>query len=147
MFKELEIMKALRYLLMVVAMMGVLSVGAQTPKYGTTYKPTVGMKYSTMHVQLLAATMSSTSSVFMHSGSSLPSAALSGTTTTYDRPKGGGPRRDGEDDGFDDDDDDPDNPGNPFPIGDGLWVMMVCAGAFALVRGILRGKRVRGDCK
>ena len=129
-------MKALRYLLMVVAMMGVLSVGAQTPKYGTTYKPTVGMKYGNMQVQLPAATMSSTSSTFMHSGSSLPSAAVEGTTTTYDRPSTSGPRR-----ALDDGDDDKQKPGQPFPIGDGLWVMMVCAGAFALVRGILRRKR------
>ena len=59
MFKEVENMKALRYLLMVVATVSVLSVKAQ----GTTQLPEVQMQ---------------STSVMIGSGSALPQAATTG---------------------------------------------------------------------
>ncbi len=61
--KELKIMKALRYLLIVIALLSVLSVSAQ------------------MLAQLPEATMHSTSAM-VGSGSNLPSAASSGAVVT-----------------------------------------------------------------
>ena len=135
----------LRYLLSMMMVLSVLSVSAQTPKYGKTYNPNSRV-YSAekAFAQMPVATMGSTSSDLVSSGSSLPQAAVTGTTTTYDVPANtrlGQIRRVGEDDGFDDDDDDPENPANPFPIGDGLWAMMLLACAYLGMRVFLKRKR------
>ena len=123
MFKDLEIMKALRYLLIVVAMISVLSVRAQ--RYA---QPPQVQMYST--------------SAMISSGSTLPSAATTGailtgsTPGTYERAyrPGAGPRRVGEDDGFEEDDPDPDVPANPFPIGDAVLPLLVLALGYTLWR-------------
>ena len=75
-------MKALRYLLMMLAVTGVLSVSAQTPKYGKPYKPygRSDREVSQREAQMPSAEMRSTGSVIMASGSTLPQAALTGTT-------------------------------------------------------------------
>jgi hypothetical protein len=134
----------LRYLLSMIMVLSVLSLSAQTPKYGRIYNP--GRQYASAQVeaQMPVATMSSTSSDLVSSGSSLPQAAVTGTTTTYDVPANtrlGQIRRVGEDDGFDDDDDDPENPANPFPLGDGLWALMLLACAYLGMRVFLIRKR------
>ena len=124
--------KTLRYLLIAVAVMAVLSVSAQS----LAQEPQIGFQ--------------STSSM-VGSGSTLPQAAQTGTYTTYDqgysasRANKPGMRRD--ETGFGgDDDDDPDKPGSDRPemwenpIGDGVWVLMVLAAAF-MVRVYLRRRR------
>ena len=65
--KELKIMKTLRYLLMVVAMVSVLSVKAQ----GTAQLPEVQMQ---------------STSVMVSSGSTLPQAATTGAVLTGETP-------------------------------------------------------------
>lgn len=112
MFKEVENMKALRYLLMVVAMVSVLSVKAQ----GTAQLPEVQMQ---------------STSVMMSSGSSLPQAAVTGVVTTDEAPARaniGQPRRERPGD-WDD----------PYkdPIGDAVWPLILAAAVY----GVYRRKR------
>ena len=127
MFKEIENMKALRYLLMVVAMVSVLSVKAQS----TAQLPEVQMQ---------------STSVMVGSGSALPQAATTGTVLTGETPgtysaagHHGHIRRgiDG-----DDEDDKPSGWDDPYkdPIGDAVWPLLVLAAAYALLR-VYRRKR------
>ena len=140
MFKELEIMKTtLRYLLSMIALVSVLSLSAQTPNYGKSYKPENKYARATAQTdaQLPTATMSSMDAAYMHSGSSLPMAAQSGVTTTYDKANGprkiGGGNSGGGDPG-------PENPDDPWstPLGDVMWPMMMLALAFAFGKWIAK---------
>ena len=135
-------MKALRYLLsmIVVAILSVMGVSAQTPQYGKSYKPE--NKYARVtaqtDAQLPAATMGTVDAAYMHSGSNLPMAAQSGVTTTYDHNNASGRRR------VIDDDDNPDKPGegwdDPYkdPLGDVMWPMMLLACAYLIIRATRR---------
>lgn len=108
-------MKALRYLLIVIGLMSLLSANAQ----GLAQQP--------------EAMMQSTS-VMQGSGSSLPSAAVNGVSTTYSPAKiSSKPRRAAsEDDGGDTPPPDPHGP-NEDPIGDAMLPLALLAlGYFAL---------------
>ena len=116
-------MKALRYLLMVVAMVSVLSVKAQ----GTA--------------QLPEAQMQSTS-VMMSSGSSLPQAATTGAVLAGETPGSYSPAkvppghiRTGWGGGGSDREE-------PYadPIGDAVWPLLALAAAYAVLR-VYRRKR------
>ena len=135
--KEFKIMKALRYLLMVVAMVSVLSVHAQST------------------AQLPSSDFRSTS-IMQNSGSMLPQAATTGAVLTGETPgtyssvyHPGGPRKTvvdgGDGDGWDDEDgDNPDKKEDePFPIGDAIWPLMVLAGLYLIIR--VGRKRARED--
>ena len=127
-------MKALRYLLIVIAMVSFLGVNAQ----GLAQRPEIKMQ--------------STSAGLVCSGSTLPSAAIHGTyvtgTTvgTYTPANAtNGPARAkmvGEDEGWEEGDPDPDNPGNPFPLGDAGWPLLMLAAAYALLRVYMRKRSV-----
>ena len=127
MFKEVENMKALRYLLMVVAMVSVLSVKAQS----TAQLPEVQMQ---------------STSVMVSSGSTLPQAATTGavltgeTPGTYSAAGHHGHIRRGID--GDDDNDKPSGWDDPYkdPIGDAVWPLLVLASVYALLR-VYRRKR------
>ena len=127
MFKEVENMKALRYLLMVVAMVSVLSVKAQ----GTAQLPEVQMQ---------------STSVMVGSGSALPQAATTGavltgeTPGTYSAAGHHGHIRRGID--GDDDNDKPSGWDDPYkdPIGDAVWPLLALASVYALLR-VYRRKR------
>lgn len=141
--KELRNMKTLRYLLIVIGVLSVVSVAAAT--FGTTYQPQRrGIQYSQHYAEMPTLTMSSTGSVMMKSGSALPMAAVSGTTTADDYAPSG-PRRAKRDVGeggtTEDGDEDPDNPGEPMPLGDVLWPLMLMALAFCGVVYLRRKKR------
>lgn len=106
----------LRYLLMVVAMVSVLSVKAQ----GTAQLPEVQMQ---------------STSVMMSSGSSLPQAAVTGVVTTDEAPARaniGQPRRGRPGDWTD-----------PYkdPIGDAVWPLMLLACAYLIIRVVRARKR------
>ena len=129
--KDLEIMKALRYLLILVAVMGVLSVSAQS----TAQLPEVQMQ---------------STSVMMSSGSSLPQAATTGAVLTGETPgtyssayHPGGPRRITINPGDEPGPDEGDN-SEPWedPIGDALWPLLALAAAYALLRVYRRKRRV-----
>ena len=129
MFKEVENMKALRYLLMVVAMVSVLSVKAQS----TAQLPEVQMQ---------------STSVMVGSGSALPQAATTGavltgeTPGTYSAAGHHGHIRRGID--GDDNNDKPSGWDDPYkdPIGDALWPLLVLASVYALLRVYRRKRRV-----
>jgi len=117
-------MKALRYLLIVMSLVSVLSVTAQ----GTA--------------QLPEAQMQSTS-VMVSSGSNLPQAAATGAYITGETPgtyspariKGGGRPRKGLGDGDDDVTVPEDNLDPDFsPIGDALIPLMLLAGLYLIIR-------------
>lgn len=136
-------MKTLRYLLIVIGVLSVMSVAAAT--FGTTYQPQRrGIQYSQHYAEMPTLTMSSTGSVMMKSGSALPMAAVSGITTADDYAPSG-PRRAKRDVGgggtTENDDPDPENPGEPMPLGDVLWPLMVMALAFCGVVYLRRKKR------
>ena len=132
----MKIMKTLRYLLSMIALVSVLSLSAQTPNYGKPYK---GQETQSVYTtaQMPAATMGTVDAAYMHSGSSLPMAAQSGVTTTYDKANGprkiGGGNSGGGDPG-------PENPDDPWstPLGDVMWPMMMLALAFAFGKWIAK---------
>ena len=122
-------MKALRYLLMVMAMVSVLGVYAQ----GLAKQPEAKMQ---------------STSVMVGTGSALPQAAVSGTTLAGETPAAYSPGRAGKirrDVGgggtTEDDDDDPDVPVEPNPLGDVFWPLALLACVYALMRVILIRKR------
>ena len=134
--------KTLRYLLSMIAVVSVLGVSAQTPRYGTLYK---GQGYAHVYASaqfvsdMPTATMGSTNSGYMQTGSTLPSAALTGVVTTYDSPaySPSRPRR-----GSEDGDTPPVDPHGPSedPIGDAAVPLMLLAMAYMAVR-IMRKRR------
>lgn len=134
-------MKTLKYILSVIAILSVVSVSAAT--FGTPYRPQQRKaSYSAVQVGMPQATMSSTSTM-MYSGSSLPLAAATGVTTSYDTNPSkapGRPRRVGEDDGFEGEDD-PDVPVNPFPVGDAVLPMMLLVAAYGAFLALRRRKQ------
>ena len=142
---ELRNMKTLRYLLIVIVVLSVVSVSAAT--FGTTYqRQRRGIQYAQLSTPMPTLAMSSTGSVMMQSGSTLPMAAVSGTTMANDNAPGG-PRRAKRDvggGGTTDDDEDPDEPGEPMPIGDAAVPMMLMAMLFAGVIYTRRKKALKG---
>ena len=105
-FKEMEIMKAIKLVLIVFGLVSVLSLSAQT----FAEQPSMQM-HST--------------STMMGSGSELPQAAVTGTYTTYTSGPSYSPRgpqrgaADGENPPAD-----PDGP-NEYPLGDTPWLLML----------------------
>ena len=123
--KELKIMKALRYILIVVSMLSVLNTNAQVSTQDWGKQP--------------EAQMHSTS-VMQGSGSTLPSAAITGVSTTYSPANASSrPRRIGENDGFEDEED-PDKPGEPFPLGDAALPLALMACAYLILRATRKRK-------
>ncbi len=115
------IMKALRYLLIVIAMVSFLSVRAQ----GLAMQPRAEMQ---------------STSVMVGSGSTLPQAAISGTSTTYTTTTTGayGPRRAKKDDDNPFGDETIGGTTNPMepatPIGDAALPLFLLALAFAICK-------------
>lgn len=132
-------MRTMRYLLSLMAILSVVSVSAAT--FGTTYQTQRrGIQYAQLNTPMPTLAMSSTGSVMMQSGSTLPMAAVSGTTTTEQTAPN---RRRAKKE-------DPDpfggqtigevgNPNEPgTPIGDAAVPMMLMALAWVMVRMIRR---------
>jgi hypothetical protein len=122
--KELKIMKALRYLLIVMGLMSVLSISAQA----LAQQPEVYMQ---------------STSGMVYSGSQLPSAAADGavltgsTVGTYTPASAGkpsGPRKIGG--GNQGGGDGPSNPVDPWatPLGDAAWPLVLMALSYMAVR-------------
>ena len=128
--KELKIMKALRYLLIVMGLMSVLSISAQAL------------------AQEPQAQMQSTS-LMAGSGSQLTSAAVQGTYVTgatigtYSPANASGPHRAKKEDN-DWEDDEWGDTGDPWPtpLGDAAWLLALLALAYALLRVYKRERSV-----
>ncbi len=134
--------KTLRYLLIAVTVLSVLSLSAQTHQYATTQsQEQVAFTGAYVNPQMPVATMDYKHSDYMKSGSNLPQAAVDGPTTTYDEDNGfhKGRIRRAKDDG-DTPPEKPDEP-NEDPIGDAGWTLMLLACAYL----IIRVRRAKGD--
>ena len=120
--------------------MGVLSVNAQTPKYGKPYTPT-GSTFYNGRAQMPEVQMQSTGSAIMYTGSALPSAASEGVTTTYG-PAKVGPRKVEINPGGEPGPDEGEN-SEPWkdPIGDAALPLMLLACMYVLIRYVRARKR------
>ena len=136
-------MKALRYLLIAVTVLSVLSLSAQTRQYATTHSQEHAV-YSGAYVnpQMPVATMDYRHSDYMKSGSTLPQAAVDGPTTTYDEgyKHHGQIRRAADKDDEDDPDTPPSDPPGPMedPIGDAMIPLALLACAYLILRVVRR---------
>lgn len=143
-------MKTLRYLLSLIAILSVVSVSAAT--FGTTYqRQRRGIQYAQLSTPMPTLAMSSTGSVMMQSGSTLPMAAVSGTTTTEQTAPN---RRRAKKDGFADEDETPGQgdvppilPGDTVPIGDAAVPMMLMAYAYFIWRRRMVRSKMSEGCK
>ena len=131
-------MKTLRYLLSLVAILSVVSVSAAT--FGKPYQTQRrGIQYAQLSTPMPTLSMSTMNAPMMSSGSTLPMAAVSGTTTADDN----APNRHRAKRAVDEDDievpkpDDNEIP-DPTPIGDAAVPMMLMALAWVMVRMIRR---------
>ncbi len=127
-------MKALRYIVSLMAILSVMGMSAAT--YGTHHQPQyrrVVYRQAEIRADMPMATMMPVNSVVMQSGTTLPLAAATGVSVAEDSPTfNKGPRRmKMEEDEFEDEKE-PEVPINPFPLGDGIVPMMVMAVAFGL---------------
>lgn len=136
--------KTLRYLLIAVTVLSVLSLSAQTHQYVTTQShEQAAFTGAYVNPQMPAATMDYRHSDYMKSGSNLPQAAVEGTTTTYDEENSslkhhGNIRRWGTGEG------EPSDRPEPWedPIGDAALPLALLACAYALLRVYRRKRRV-----
>lgn len=127
-------MKTLRYLLIVMGLMSVLSISAQA----LAQQP-----QAQMH----------TTSIMAGSGSQLPSAAVQGTYVTgsipgtYTPANASGPHRAKRGADEDEGDTPPSDPHGPMedPIGDAGWPLALLALAYVCVRAFLKRKRACGN--
>ena len=134
-------MKALRYILSLIAILSVVSVAAAT--FGKPYQPQGhGVQYASSYTQMPTLPMSSTGSAMMKSGSALPMAAVSGTTTAddYTPARSSRPRRV---EGSGTEDEEPDEQEEPFPLGDAMLPMMMLIGAYCGFVALRRRKAAR----
>ncbi len=127
--KELKIMKALRYLLIVMGLMSVLSISAQAL------------------AQEPQAQMQSTS-VMPSAGSTLPSAAVQGTYVTgatvgtYSPANASGPNRAKRGDDWEDDDWGDTGDPYPTPLGDAMIPLALLACVYLIMRVARKRSRV-----
>ena len=138
-------MKTLRYILLMLAVTGVLSVSAQTPQYGKPYRPR-SLSYRAVQqqeLQMPGIEMRSTGSGMMTSGSTLPQAAMTGTMMADEMESVGdgvskraGRRRDPGVIEVPDEEDEQ-------PIGDAVVPLMVMAMLFAGFVALRRRKAAR----
>lgn len=120
-------MRTMRYILSLIAVLSVLSLSAAT--FGTLYKTHERRPVYITQVGTPAPIipMSTLDAPMMHSGSALPMAAVTGTTTSYNQTPAtiAGLHRAKKDDW--EDEDDPDNPGEPSPLGDAALPLALLA--------------------
>ena len=118
-------MKALRYLLIVMGLVSVLSISAQA----LAQQPQVQMQ---------------STSGMVYSGSQLPSAAVQGTYVTgatvgtYSPANASGPNRAKRGDDWEDDDWGDTGDPYPTPLGDAAWLLMLAAAVYGVYRRKLR---------
>lgn len=122
MINLLEIMKTLRVLVFWVFVLASSTVNAGGFQYDSRYMSQSGRM--TVGAGMPAATMGSTASGMMSSGSMLPMAAATGISITYDAQVSAGPRRVRPGDNEDPYED---------PIGDGVLPLLLMAAGGALL--------------
>ncbi|MBO6074873.1 MAG: hypothetical protein J6P74_07065 [Paludibacteraceae bacterium] len=132
-------MKTLRYLLIICTLTMAAAMSGQ-PQFKNSQNQEA---FSTQQVKTTHhAAYTYTTATLMESGSSLPMAAKNGLTIGANTPDDNSslslmprPRRVGEDGGFEDEgEDSEDLPGEPNPVGDGVWVLLILAAGYAWYR-------------
>lgn len=134
-------MKATKIITILVSLICVLNV-AQAATFGTTpqaQRP--GTPFSNSYTQMPTATMGSTGSTMMRSGSTLPMAAVSGVYTTDNHSRG--PRRiGGSGSGTGGNEAEETTDPQEDPIGDAVLPLMLFIGAYFIWRAT-RKRRVK----
>ena len=133
-------MKALRYLLVaIVVMMIALPAGAQYSKVNSvTGCTTFGQTERQYQFHSTSAILMADTQLGLAEGGAFTTGISTGKPLSFT-----GPRRVGEDDGFEDEGDDSGNlPGEPFPIGDGLCVLLLMAAGYLIYRVRTRKREV-----
>ena len=138
-------MQKIKYILIVIGWVSVVSVMAAT--FGKPYQPQRRGAQYVNNSEMPTLSMSTMNASMMKSGSALPMAAVSGTTMANDNAPGG-PKRAKKDVGgggsTENEDEDPDGPGEPMPIGDAMWPLMLCAMLFAGVIAVRKKRTLKG---
>lgn len=127
-------MKALKYLLIaIVVMLTALPAGAQYSKVNSVAGCTTFGQTDRQYQFHTTSTM-----LYADDSSGMGSTAFStGVSTGKPLSVSLRPRRVGENDGFDEadtDENEPELPGNPFPVGEGTWFLLLLAAAYGALR-------------
>ena len=124
-------MKTLRYLLIaIVVMMAAQSVSAQEYTRINTVAgcTTFGQTERKYKFHSTSAILMADTQLGLSEGGAFTTGISTGKPLSFT-----GPRRVGEDDGFEDEGEESGNlPGEPFPIGDGLWAMLLMAAGYLI---------------
>ena len=137
-------MQKIKYILIVIGLVSVVSVMAAT--FGKPYQPQRrGAQYAQNYLEMPTLSMSMMNAAMMSSGSALPMAAVTGTTTADQTAPLSGPKRakmeDDDDDGWEDEEENT-HIGEPNPIGDAVLPLMLFACAYFIWRAT-RKRRVK----
>ena len=134
-------MKTLRYLLIaIVVMLAVQSVSAQeyTRINSVAGCTTFGQTERQYKFHSTSAILMADTQLGLAEGGAFTTGISTGKPLSFT-----GPRRVGEDDGFEDEGDDSGNlPGEPFPIGDGVWALLLMAAGYLIYRVRTRKREV-----
>ena len=133
-------MKTLRYLLIaIVVMMIALPAGAQYSKVNSVAGcTTFGQTERQYQFHSTSAILMADTQLGLAEGGAFTTGISTGKPLSFT-----GPKRVGEDDGFENEGDDPGNlPGEPFPIGDGVWALLLMAAGYLIYRVRTRKREV-----
>ena len=134
-------MKALRYLLVaIVVMLAVQSVSAQeyTRINSVAGCTTFGQTERQYKFHSTSAILMADTQLGLAEGGAFTTGISTGKPLSFT-----GPRRVGEDDGFEDEGEESGNlPGEPFPIGDGVWALLLMAAGYLIYRVHTRRREV-----
>ena len=123
-------MKTLRYLLIaIVVMLTALPAGAQYSRVNSVAGcTTFGQTERQYQFYSTSAILTADTKLGLSEGGAFTTGVTTGKPLTFT-----GPRRVGEGDDFEDEDD-PALPGEPNPIGDGVWAMLLMAAGYLIYR-------------
>ena len=124
-------MKTLRYLLIaIVVMLIALPAGAQYTKVNSVAGcTTFGQTERQYQFHSTSAILTADTKLGLSEGGAFTTGISTGNPITFTGPK----RVDENGDGFEDEDD-PELPGEPNPIGDGVWAMLLMAAGYLIYR-------------
>ena len=133
-------MKTLRYLLIaIVVMMIALPAGAQYSKVNSVAGcTTFGQTERQYQFHSTSAILMADTQLGLAEGGAFTTGISTGKPLSFT-----GPRRVGEDEGFEEEDEkEPASPGEPFPIGDGVWALLLMAAGYLIHRVRTRRREV-----
>lgn len=131
-------MKTLRYLLIaIVVMLTALPAGAQYSKVNSVAGcTTFGQTERQYQFYSTSAILTADTKLGLSEGGAFTTGISTGKPLSFT-----GPRRVGENEGFEDEKE-PELPGEPNPIGDGVWAMLLMAAGYLIYRVRTRKREV-----